>query len=107
MSEGHRVIAQDTVTNAIGHFYVKGLDNINFTFTLYSGQDTVWRATAVSPPKLKHPKKRVNKNILFSENNSEVLERAQNSHSAQFCDLMYSGSVLILLEKSSDGSLFC
>lgn len=48
MSEGHQVIAQDTVTDTIGHLSVKGQDDINFTFTLYSGEDAVWRSTAAS-----------------------------------------------------------
>lgn len=48
MSEGHQVIAQDTVTDTIGHLSVKGQDDINFTFTLYSGEEAVWRSTAAS-----------------------------------------------------------
>lgn len=70
MSEGHRVIAQDTVTSAIGHFYVRGLDNINFTFTLYCAEEAVWRSKADSrekTTKTEAPKKEINKNILFLE----------------------------------------
>lgn len=61
MSEGHQVIAQDTVTDTIGHSSVKGQDDINFTFTLYSGEDAVCEIHSSFQrehhQKLKHPKR--------------------------------------------------
>lgn len=58
MSEGHQVIAQDTVTDTIGHSSVKGQDDINFTFTLYSGEDQCGDPQQLperTPPKTEAP----------------------------------------------------
>ena len=88
----------------------RGRDNINFTFTLYSGQEAARRSTAASCENTntttEAPKRRLIRTFYSWKNVYEVLERALNSHSAQYSDLMYSGSVLILLEKSNDGVLY-
>lgn len=86
-----------------------GLDDINFTFTLYSaGRSGVEIHSSFLREHRQNwgTQNEVNKNILFLENIYEVLERALNSHSAQYSDLIYSGSVLILLEKSNDRVLY-